>query len=78
MNKIEYKLKTEIREPYNKEHINYGIEVYENGALIEYIPEVFEEKEYGEKLIRLCIENDVAPEHIRDIISDMVYDICHA
>ena len=42
-----------IREEYINEQISYGIDIWENGVQTEYIPNVFTEKKYAEKLQRV-------------------------
>lgn len=67
-----------IREEHINGQISYGIEIWEDGVQIEYIPKVFIEKKHAEKLVDTCNEHQVFPIHIHDIIADMYFEIKNA
>lgn len=64
-----------IREEYTSEQISYGVEIWENSVQIEYIPNVFTEKEYAERLVDNCNKYQASPIHIYDIIENMYFEI---
>jgi len=73
MNEIFYR----IREDRENGQTSYGVEVWENNVLTEYIPNVFTEKGHAEKLVNTCNSYKVPSIHIRDIIENMYFEIYH-
>lgn len=52
----------------------YGIEAWENGVKVasSTVPDVFFNREDAEAFAELCTELALAPEHLQDVIKDLV------
>lgn len=49
---------------------SFGLEVYEDGALIHTQSDVSVERDVVNRIARLCNEEQVEPVHLRDVVQD--------
>ena len=54
------------------EYTVWGVDLFENGALLESVPDVFFEREKAEYYIGLFNELELDPIHLYDVIEDIL------
>lgn len=53
-------------------YVAYGISVCDEDIILNYISDVFTEKERAEKLVKLCNKNGLDPIHLREVVEDTI------
>lgn len=69
---VKYRKTTSIINIENENHTIYGIEVTENGKVIDKIEDVSVDEKAVDKLVSDCNTFNLAPEHLRDIVEDFL------
>ena len=49
-----------------------ALNLADNNSIVEYISDVFTDRSSAEALVSLCNKFMLAPEHLRDVIEDMI------
>ena len=66
-----YKMRTDkIFDEDDNLLVVYGIELYEDTAIIKSIPDISFDRDYIEHLVMLCNTEALSPIHLMDIIED--------
>lgn len=53
-------------------YVAYGISVCDEDIILNYISDIFVEKERAEKLAKLCNKNGLDPIHLREVVEDTI------
>lgn len=69
-----FSIKYGINQNKNNSHLEFGIDVFDEGILIKSIPSISEDKKEIEKILSVCYELDIELCHLDDVIEDYLTD----